>query len=36
MIQINSNIKGINNFSHHYLYIAYVDDTTFFKQLKIN
>ena len=30
MIKINSNIKVHNNFSHHYLYAAYVDDATFF------
>ena len=30
MIKINSNMKVLNNFSHHYLYALYVDDTTFF------
>ena len=34
VIKSNKNIKGLNIFSHEFLYTAYADDTTFFLKNK--
>ena len=35
LTEFNKNIHGIKIFKHEYLYIAYVDDTTFFVLISI-